>query len=367
MIEVGAKLREAREAAGVSLTKMAALTFISKGHLSNVETGKRVATPDIVLAYEHALVEHVKRRGLITGIGATVVAPMAVADLVRTGFSAALNGARRSVEDWQGTVDAYGRDYMSVGAAEIQDRLAKDLVVLQQQLEHPSLWSVAARLMTVHGKTLPSNDGDKGAIQWYRLAAIAADRSEDVGVRVWVRGRAALALAYEGAALPVAETLADDAMALDEKPTLGRLNALVAKAHVSAFKGDRRTSLALLDDARRVFDIAGSYDQESDFAVPEWRFHTFTSMLLSRMGHPDAVAEQEAADRARPATLPRFATHIELHRGLMMATAGDYIGGLTYARQALAKLPPARHSLSLRLMMSEIERSMPPGPLVSQR
>jgi hypothetical protein len=106
-----------------------------------------------------------------------------------------------------------------------------------------------------------------------------------------------------------------------------------------------------------VFDKSGSDEQISDFAVPEWRFHTFTSMLLSRMGHPDAVAAQEAADRTRPATLPRFATHIELHRGLMMVSAGDRVGGLDYAQQALDRLPPERHSLSLRLMMAEIKRA----------
>lgn len=106
-----------------------------------------------------------------------------------------------------------------------------------------------------------------------------------------------------------------------------------------------------------MFDKSGSDEQISDFAVPEWRFHTFTSMLLSRMGHPDAVAAQEAADRTRPATLPRFATHIELHRGLMMVSAGDRVGGLDYAQQALDRLPPERHSLSLRLMMAEIKRA----------
>ena len=91
--------------------------------------------------------------------------------------------------------------------------------------------------------------------------------------------------------------------------------------------------------------------------MPEWRFHTFASMLLSRLGDPGAVDEQEAADRTRPAALPRFATHIELHRGLMLAKAGDRTGGVAYANAALAKLPPEKHSLSLRLMLAEIEKA----------
>ncbi|MFC6019164.1 helix-turn-helix domain-containing protein [Plantactinospora solaniradicis] len=354
MDHVGARLRVARTDAAVTLTQMAARTNYSKSHLCNVELGKRPATPDLVLAYERVLGDSVNRRGALA-LAAAVVVPTAVAELIQHGFAAAI-GPRRSVDDWVAQAEAYGQDYMSLGAAELQGRLAADLVVLQQELDSPHLWGVAARLMTVHGKTFPSNDGGRGAIRSYEMAAIAADRADDLDTRVWVRGRAALALAYEGAHLPVAARLAEQAVGLSERPSLGRLNALTAQAHVAAFRGDAVGSLSKLDDARRIFDTVGSAEQISDFAVPEWRFHTFESMLLSRLGHPGAVAAQEAADRARPVTLPRFATHIELHRGLMMASAGDAAGGLGYARRALDRLPPERHSLSLRLMLAEVER-----------
>jgi hypothetical protein len=165
-----------------------------------------------------------------------------------------------------------------------------------------------------------------------------------------------LALAYEGARLSVASELAEQALAIDSKPSLGRLNALAARAHVMAVQGDRVGALRLLDEARRVFDLVGSDEQISDFAVPEWRFHTFASMLLSRLGDPGAVTEQEAADRTRPAALTRFATHIELHRGLMLAKAGNVDGGKAYARAALDRLPADKHSQSLRLMLAEVER-----------
>ena len=234
MNDLGTQLRLAREAAGISLSGMAARTNFSKSYLGNVETGRRTATADVILAYERALGEAVERRGLLTGLAAAVVAPAAVTELIEQGFAAALDG-RGAVDDWQGIVADYGRRYMEVGAGELQSRLAGDLVVLQQHLERPQLWAAAARLMTVYGKTLPSNDGRKGAITWYRMAAVAADRSGDPAARVWVRGRAALALAYEGAALPFARDVADQALALDERPSLGRLNALVAKAHVAGF------------------------------------------------------------------------------------------------------------------------------------
>lgn len=356
MTDTGAKLRQARLAAGVSLSAMAARTHYSKSYLGNVETGRRAATADVVLAYEQALGGELDRRSLLTGVAAGTVAPAAVSDLVRRGFVAALGG-RRGDDDWLSRVEAYGRDYMSIGAADLQNRLARDLVVLQQHLETPVLWGAAARLMTVYGKTVPTVDRHRGAVSWYQMAATAADRSGDTSIRVWVRGRAALALAYEGAALPVARDLAEQALALSDRPCLGRLNALMATAHVAALNGDRATARMRLDGARRVFDTAGSADQVSDFAVPEWRMATFTSMLLSRLGDRRAGEAQEAADRTRPADLTRFATHIELHRSLLMVKAGDREGGVNHARRALAQLPQQRHSLSLRLMLAEIERT----------
>lgn len=351
-----AMLREAREAAGISLSAMAALTHFTKGHLSNVENGRRKATPEIVLAYERVLGDRVDRRGLLTGVAAGVIAPAAAAELIRTGFTAAL-GRKRPIDEWQRQVDEYGRAYMRVGAAELQNRLAGDLVVLQQHLETPALWGIAARLLTVHGKTVPSEDGARGATRWYRLAALAADRSGDTTVRVWTRGRAALALAYESASLATARDLAQQALALSEKMSIGRLNAFLAMAHIAGVRGDRKRAISELEQAKRVFDGTGSTDQISDFAVPEWRMATVSSMLLSRLGDQRAADAQATADRTRPPALARFATHIELHRGLMIAKGGDVAGGVRYARTALAKLPPERHSLSLRLLMQEIERT----------
>jgi len=85
---------------------------------------------------------------------------------------------------------------------------------------------------------------------------------------------------------------------------------------------------------------------------------TISSLLLARLGlEARAVQAQETADRTRPEALSWFATHIELHRALMMTRSGDRAGGITYAREALAKLPAQKHSQSLRLMMSEIQRA----------
>jgi transcriptional regulator with XRE-family HTH domain len=345
------------------LCRTARHATVTREDVSRWERGKRCPGPfwlrhlatalDVPL---HVLEEaKVDRREFITDIAATAIAPLVASDLIESGFAAALRNGHPSVDVWQGKVVAYGSDYMRLGAAQIQKRLAGDLLVLQQQLDKPELWGVASRLMTVYGKTIPGANGAK-AVHWYRMAAASADRSGDDRSRVWVRGRAAIALGYEGACLPIAVSFADQALAISDEPSLGRLNALMAKAHVAAFRKDKREALRLMDEGRRVFDVAGSSEQTSDFAVPEWRMAVFMSLLLARLGEERlALVAQDTAVRHLPASLPRFATHIEMHRGLMLAQAGDRAGGVEYARAALAKLPPERHSLTLRMLLAEIE------------
>ncbi|GAA2495400.1 hypothetical protein GCM10010393_29270 [Streptomyces gobitricini] len=86
--------------------------------------------------------------------------------------------------------------------------------------------------------------------------------------------------------------------------------------------------------------------------------NVFVSLLAARLGdETTAVDAQEAARRELPDSLPRFATHLEMHRGLMLARSGDKRGGTAYARAALDALPPEKHSLTLRLLMAEVEQS----------
>lgn len=367
---LGCLIRELRLALGYSQGELAGKLGelgnapITREYVSRWECGKRtprsywlrhLATAlDVPLRVLEDC--RVRRRGFLAAAAATTIGSLVASELIHAGFAAALDG-RPSVDEWEQTLAEYGRNYMTLGAADLQRQLAGDLVVLQQQLNEPALWWVAARLMTLYGKTIPGADGAK-AIQWYRMAAAAADRSGHEASRVWVRGRAAIALGYEGSSLPLADLFAQQALAISDKPSLGQLNAIMARAHVAAIRGDRHSALALLDQGRRVFDIAGSHEQTSDYAVPEWRMAVFCSMLLARLGDESAaVATQDIVLRNLPDSLPRFRTHVEMHRGLMLARAGDRAGGIGYARQALHQLPAEKHSLTLRMLLAEIERS----------
>lgn len=371
-VALGALIRELRESLGWSQSRLARAVCgvanhatVTRENISRWETGKRVPGAwwlrhlATVLQVPIEILEQAgvdRRRFLTNALGASI-APVVAADLIERGFAAALHGGYPSVDDWHDAVVTYGRDYMTSGASEIQKRLAADLVVLQQQLDTPCLWAVGAKLATLYGKTFPGSDGTK-ALRWYLHASTFADRSEDQETRIWVRGRAAIALAYEGACPDAADRLAEQAIALDERPSLGRLNAVMGKAHVAAIRGESRAATALLDEGRTVFDAVGSDDAESDYAVPWWRFNVFISLMAARLGEEQlALQAQDEAARNLPESLPRFRTHLEMHRGLMLVHAGDHDGGTAYARAALEALPAEKHSLTLRMLMTEIERS----------
>jgi transcriptional regulator with XRE-family HTH domain len=369
---LGLLVRELREAVGWSQSRLASelcriadRDTVTRETVSRWETGKRVPgrywlrhlATALQVPIEILERARVDRRFFLTDVVGVSIAHLVASDLIERGFAAALGGGYPTTDDWDETVDTYGHDYMILGAGEIQKRLAADLVVLQQQLDTPRLWAVAATLATLYGKTFPGSDGAK-ALTWYQHAATFADRSGDQDTRVWVRGRAAIALGYEGASLDAAEALAQQAIALDERPSLGRLNAIMGKAHVAALRGDSRTALRLLGEGRRVFDVAGSDDAASDYTVPWWRFNVFISLMAARLGAERlALQAQDEAARTLPESLPRFRTHLEMHRGLMLVRAGDREGGTGYAREALDKLPAEKHSLTLRMLMSEIEGS----------
>ncbi|WP_329174572.1 helix-turn-helix domain-containing protein [Streptomyces sp. NBC_01477] len=364
---VGTLIKELRRARGWSQGRLASEvndafgTGLGREYVSRWERCSVVPGPyylrclSAVLDVPLSVLEgEVKRRTFISDVAATAIAPVVASDLLSAGFAARLRGSP-TIEAWEETLGTYGTDYMSMGAADIQRRVSGELVLVQQQLDEPMLWSVASRLMTLYAKTFPGSDGSK-AVAWYRTAAEAADQSGDRQARVWVRGRAAIALGYEGASLGVADALADQAIAISgDQPSLGLLNAVMGKAHAAAIRGDRKTALALATQGRRIFDTVGSYEQTSDYAVPWWRMNVFLSLLLARLGdEKGAVEAQESARLELPVTLPRFATHLELHRGLMLARAGDKAGGASYAQAAMDALPPEKHSLTLRMLMDEI-------------
>jgi len=352
---LGARLRESRERAGLTLAQVGKLAGYSSSQMSNIEGGRKRIFPHVPLAYERAIREatDMRRRDVVSGVAGALIAPQATSDILLRGFTSAL-GDTPNDEDWEQQLIELGRSYMTDGATVVQQQLAADLSVLQHSADNSRMWSVAAREMAIWAKTTAS---PSEALDWYQVAGVAASRSEDVDTEVWVAGRAALALGYEGAATPMAIWYADKAITLaGDRVTPGLLNALMGRAHALATSGHADEARETWDRTQRVFDALSPDDEITDFNYPYWRFAVVASLLHARLG--DSAAEQWQADveRYRPENMVRFRTHVELHRALTMARSGDYDGGVAYGEAALDALPAEKRSQSLYLMLDEIKQ-----------
>jgi len=69
-LSLGEALKRARQAAGLDIAQVAAAGHVSKGHLCNVEKGRRTASPSVIQAYERAL--GMDRRALLKVTGAAL-------------------------------------------------------------------------------------------------------------------------------------------------------------------------------------------------------------------------------------------------------------------------------------------------------
>lgn len=353
MLVTGTMLRSAREASGMSLREMSRRIVMDKGYLSRIETNTSgdPAPEWIVDRYEEQLGVDIRRRTLLGGL-AGIVVPGLVTDAVRAMFEDA--DLPIGVDVWTERMERHAADCMTVGAAEMQERIAADLIVIRPQLLNRPMWAIASRLMVLHGAPLADVTDAAATARWYQAAVNAADRSEDPTTRVWVRGRSALSMAHPSAAVSTGREFAAAGASISETPTVGRLMALISLANVSALTGDDAAAHAALDDARRVFDVVGTTDVASDLAMPEWRMNVDTSLVLARLGDPAAEQAQQHAVATMPAEYARYATHLELHRGLILAKAGGRAEGTAHARKALESLPTQRHSVALRRLVAEV-------------
>jgi len=353
MLVTGEMLRSAREEAGISLREMSRRIPADKGYLSRIETSANPAPDWIVETYEDHLGMDIRRRTLLAGLAAGVVVPGLVTDAVRQMFEE--ESVPNGVDAWVERMEQHAADCMTVGVGEMQQRIAADLIAIRPYLAtDPRLWAVASRLMVLHGAPLTDVADGGATARWYQAAVNAADRSEDVSTRVWVRGRSALNMAHPTAALTACHQHAADATQISDTPSVGRLMALISSANAHALDGNAPAARQSLDDARRVFDSVGSTDAVSDYTMPEWRMNVDTSLVLARLGDHHADAMQREATRAMPARFARFATHLEMHRGLALAQSGDRAEGIAHTRKALSQLPVDRHSVALRRLYNEV-------------
>jgi transcriptional regulator with XRE-family HTH domain len=346
----GQALRGLRIAAGFrSLAAFAAKVNYSKGYLGNIETGERQPTPDLADACDRTLGtapllsmlledpggNDVKRRallssiGLVTGAGA-VVGPSALAELVRHGFlDTASDG-----EDWDAVVDDYGRRLVADPSPNFGASLLTQLLILRQKItedrQNLDLHRAAAGLGQFYGLWLGNQGELHTARNWYRTAAVLADRGGDLSLRAFVRGRSLSRGIYEGYSVKQTLTGVDEVLSLTNEPTTGAMEAHAARVHVYALTGDAREGRKAISDMRTVVDRLPD-EALRTLAAPHARTTFLSAFLECRVGTLSDA--QTACEAAFPelSEWPLWLAETRVYLGRAMVAAGDVSPGISYA------------------------------------
>jgi transcriptional regulator with XRE-family HTH domain len=367
MVETfGEVLRSLREAAGLSLSALAARASYHRSEIGHVETGRRRGTPELAAACDKALKsspllsvllelddeqgDSMKRRALITSIGVAAgvggIGLAALADLVRDG----LLDAADEPEDWDATVASYNRRLVTEPSPEFGRSLLSQLMMARHRIvdrgSSPERLKAVAELGQLYGLWL-GNQGDiSSARNWYSAAARIADRSSHTDTQVYVRGRALSRGIYEG--YTVRETIdgVAEALSLTSRPTLGALEAYSALVHVHALTSNIGEGRKAVVGMRRVVEHLPS-GSTAEVAGPIERTVSFNNYLECRNGsRRDAErAFAEAEPVLRP--VPVWLADARLYYGRAMVTSGDVAGGITFALDSIKRLDHSVRVVSL--------------------
>lgn len=349
----GDTLRQLRQAAGLSLSGLAARAYVSRATIGHAETGARPPTTDLAVACDTALGttpvlatllaldttgDDMRRRTLLTTVGAaTAVAGIsgatAVAALINQGM---LSGLDHS-EDWDEVVDVYSRQLVTAPGAAYGASLLGQCAMIGQQIADrgvtPDRLRAAARLGQLAG-LWQGNQGDRSAAHIsYRRAAVLAARSGDVKTEVYVRARTASRAIYEGMTAQEVTHEANHALALSPAPTLGALEAHSAMVHLGALTGRIADGRAAVDAMRRVLDRLPDSDTRR-VDGPVARTAHFSCYLESRIGPRRAAdrAYAEAEQVLRP--VPVWWADARVYYARALVTSGDIADGVALALSA---------------------------------
>lgn len=351
----GTALRTMRDAAGMSLTALAARTHLSKPHLGHLETGARQPTMEVAEALDRALSaggvlvdlaasergggDTMRRRALLATVGAaaavgTISGPHAMGDMVRHGLLAAAG----SVDDWDETVADSQRRLVTDPSPMFGAALLTNLERLRQQLAgapNPDLLSAAARLGHVYGLWLGNHAELGGANHWYTSSATLADKSGDTRTLAWVLGRSASRGVYENWTISRTLDTADRALSLSTRPSPGMLEAQAARIGVYAITQNATAGRAA---CRGMLDTAEQLPTPPSGPGPVERALFLRAFFEARAGGlDDATAACDEADRVLVDS-PTWLIETRVYRARALVAAGDVREGITYALDTVRSL-----------------------------
>ncbi|MFB8241450.1 helix-turn-helix domain-containing protein [Kitasatospora purpeofusca] len=407
--EFGPELRRRRLAAGMTLTRLAALLSYSKGHLSKIERGQKAPPTDLARRCDAQLgadgeLEKLAPSGATAGRGAGAGAGGAVPDegpvllkVDRDGVSWPGGGLGRrqllaagatSVIGLgvPGTASAGRADARGVSRAEaspaeifrtqfdqmrllgqstdpalllpmltVQTHTLRELALQAATAERVRLLGLASRYAEFAGWMAQEAGDDPSALWWTARAAELAEAGDDRDLGPYTLVRRALIALYAGdaaATVGLVGPVADN----DRLPPRIRGLAAQREAQGHALAGDHAASLRSLDRARELFTRSaadgsgGPVIGTSNLADPA---AMVAGWCLYDLGRP--VEAAEALDRECP-RIPTRAVRSRVRYGLRRALAHAAAGEVEHACALAAELLPLVPALRSATIVADVAR-----------
>lgn len=351
-----------------SVRDVASLANCSKTYVSDLENGKRHATPELAAALDRAL-----------DAGGELVALASVrpgastlerAAALQQGLHEALAAGPMTdatLDEWAYTIARYGRATRYRAETELLPELVADFSDLRLLLTHRhpapvrrALMVAAAQMSGLMALTLLKL-GDDSSRSWWRTGRAAAAAAEDRATLSWIYAQESYQLYYGGDMEGAIELAARAQQLAGGLPCVGDALAapLEARAHAVLQRGEatagalQRAEVALdrLDPVDRVASAFG-------YSESQLRFHSgnawthLQDTARAREEHSRALELYPAEDRTDRAL-------IQLDQAVCLAIDGDLAAAAHRATQTIVDLPAEHRSALIRYRAEELAARVP--------
>ncbi|MFE3445465.1 hypothetical protein ACFXNW_20745 [Nocardia sp. NPDC059180] len=320
-------------------------------------------------------VDDVLRRTFLLSASAAGVGAALGLESARHGLNRAISdGCSVELDDWHEVVREYGATYVTHTSTELHEMLLVDVLSLELALSMPvrtaqrrELYKIGALLSQYMAQAVGDLGQRREAVRWWRTARYAADRSDDLHVMLYVRGRKAIRAIYDGQSPQVIiDDIGKTADLIMAGPAGGRPSLLAARAQSFALLGradEAEASLAALRDTFAALPSTVTSDHGWHcWAYPEERVRFAESFVYSHLGDTRrAERAQTAALDLYPPNSRRGPVQIELQRALCLVRGGDPSQGTDYATTTLAALPAEYRTRFVMGLGEQVLAAVPPG------
>ncbi|MCP2316520.1 Helix-turn-helix domain-containing protein [Nocardia amikacinitolerans] len=366
----GIRLRAAREAAGLSLSALAARTHYSKALLGMLETGQRLVRPEHVTAYAEAL-----------GIGSALfVEPadgeQAATEWIRRGVASDLSGD--TLDRLELAVDDLAAGYPTTPPDELLVRIRQHLSYAGRLMDSRKTLAQHRRLLVSVGwlsllaSTCHIDLGElSAAAARGHLAWKLADEAGHREIAAWCLETRAWQQLTDGKYAAAAE-LSRAAQSVAPQDSSALIQATAQEARALARLGDSKgTYEALRRVARLVAGLNTPDRPEHHFHYDPAKSDAYVATTLAWLGDPaaESYARHVLADLAGAASVrPRRIASANLDLGLALVAAEkpDEAAHVALAAVASGRLVPSNYWRVSEVVSRIEDRGAPDAAMVRE-